>query len=105
MRWLHCVGGDAPVNFGRRHRRAASPKKRRRRRAGGHQISFKISGKYRFFLKILLLHFFLFSSFSHTFSLFLRFLPVSSFPTLSYILLLYALPPHSLPSPLLRLLF
>src|SRR6218665_3154758 len=35
VRRRHCVGGGAPVNFGRRRRRAPVQKSRRRRRRGG----------------------------------------------------------------------
>jgi len=39
LRRRHCVGGGAPVNFGRR-RRAPGPKSRRRRGVGGQKINF-----------------------------------------------------------------
>ena len=67
MRGRHCVGGGAPVNFGRR-RRAAGPKKAVRRGGGvivtfigGRGIARRRSGGQKNFRK----NFFLSSKFSY----------------------------------------
>src|SRR6218665_2037694 len=58
VRRRHCVGGGAPVNFGRRRRRAAGPKKTAgggRRGGGGQKYYFlRFTKKYRSILKIFL---------------------------------------------------
>src|SRR6218665_2756220 len=59
VRRRHCVGGGAPVNFGRRRRRAAGPKKSAaaaaRRGVGGQKHYFlRFTKKFRSILKIFL---------------------------------------------------
>jgi len=58
VRRRHCVGGGAPVNFGRRRRRAAGPKKSAaaaRRGVGGQkQFFLRFTNKFRSILKIFL---------------------------------------------------
>src|SRR6218665_1589743 len=51
----HCVGGGAPVNFGRRRRRAAGPKKSAAARRGRPKHFFlRFTKKFRSILKIFL---------------------------------------------------
>src|SRR6218665_543195 len=64
VRRCHCVGGGAPVNFGRGGGAPPGQKKRRRRRAGGQQHFFsKIHEKISFYPKNFLVNFFSHQSF------------------------------------------
>src|SRR6218665_3320388 len=60
VRRRHCVGGGAPVNFGRRGRRAAGPKKSAAAAAerggvgGQKQFFLRYTNKFRSILKIFL---------------------------------------------------
>src|SRR6218665_2916286 len=63
VRRRHCVGGGAPVNFGRRRRRAAGPTKSAAARRGRPKFFSRIHDKISFYPQNILMNFFSHQSF------------------------------------------